>query len=553
MKRLKLLLFFSALLGLFVVPSLAQVGTVTTATQDLSLRVGPGVEWRLLRVMPVGTNVAVDGRDASGTWVRGIDQTGEVGWMAARFLTIGTDGAFLLPIIDREAPLSVSTPAPGAVSVAVVVNETAEETPAETVAIPTGGTVTTTSSVTLNVRSGPSAEYRKIGALAPGEPFSVDGRDGLISWVRGVNTSGVVGWVSVSFTGLTYDQAAALPVVTNDTPFGGAIPSAPVAEDATVVDTAVTNVQPIASTAPVTGFAVGGQVQDFSAGAENAMRSAGMTWVKRQVVYDRGANPASFAGWINDAHARGFRILLSVKGHPRDILDPNFFGEYAGFVGGLAGLGADAIEVWNEMNIDREWPAGQINPASYVNMLAAAYNSIKATNSNTMVVSGAPAPTGFFGGCHGNGCDDAQYIAGMAAAGAASYMDCVGIHYNEGIVPPSQRSGDPRSEHYSRYFWGMVDAYRASFSKPLCFTEIGYLSPEGYGALPGGFAWAGNTSVAQHAAWLGQAKDLAASSGAVRLFIVWNVDFTQYGSDPQGGYAIIRPGGGCPACAALAN
>ena len=99
----------------------------------------------------------------------------------------------------------------------------------------------------------------------------------------------------------------------------------------------------------------------------------------------------------------------------------------------------------------------------------------------------------------------------------------------------------------------MVDAYRASFSKPLCFTEIGYLSPEGYGALPGGFAWAGNTSVAQHAAWLGQAKDLAASSGAVRLFIVWNVDFTQYGSDPQGGYAIIRPGGGCPACAALAN
>ncbi len=553
MKRLRFLILLSALLSLFVIPAFAQVGTVATVTQDLSMRVGPGVDWRLIKVMPVGTNVAVDGRDVTGSWVRGVDQNGDAGWMAARFLSIGTDGAFNLPVIDREAPLSVGAPAPGAVSVAVVVDDTAEEAPAETVAVPTGGSATTTSGVTLNIRSGPSTEYRIVGKLAAGEAFNIDGRDSGIGWVRGVNTSGIVGWVSVTFTGLTYDQTASLPIVEIGSPFGLAVPSAPVAEEAVVADTTVTNVQPIASTAPVSGFAVGGQVQDFSGAAENAMRSAGMTWVKRQVVYDRGASPQSFASWINDAHARGFRILLSVKGHPQDILDPNFFGEYAGFVGGLAALGADAIEVWNEMNIDREWPAGQINPAAYVNMLAPAYNSIKANNPNTMVISGAPAPTGFFGGCGGNGCDDAPYIAGMAAAGAGNYMDCVGIHYNEGIIPPSQRSGDPRSEHYSRYFWGMIDAYRASFSQPLCFTEIGYLSPEGYGPLPGGFAWAGGTTVAQHAAWLGQAKDLSASSGVVRLFIVWNVDFSQYGSDPQGGYAIIRPGGGCPACAELAN
>ncbi len=34
--------------------------------------------------------------------------------------------------------------------------------------------------------------------------------------------------------------------------------------------------------------------------------------------------------------------------------------------------------------------------------------------------------------------------------------------------------------------------------------------------------------------------------------IVWNVDFTGYGSDPQAGYAMIRPDGSCPACEALA-
>jgi len=33
--------------------------------------------------------------------------------------------------------------------------------------------------------------------------------------------------------------------------------------------------------------------------------------------------------------------------------------------------------------------------------------------------------------------------------------------------------------------------------------------------------------------------------------IIWNVDFTRYDDDPMAGYAIIRPGGACPACDAL--
>ena len=39
----------------------------------------------------------------------------------------------------------------------------------------------------------------------------------------------------------------------------------------------------------------------------------------------------------------------------------------------------------------------------------------------------------------------------------------------------------------------------------------------------------------------------------VRYGIVWNIDFTRYGDDPQDGYAIIRPGGSCPACDSLHN
>ena len=111
-------------------------------------------------------------------------------------------------------------------------------------------------------------------------------------------------------------------------------------------------------------------------------------------------------------------------------------------------------------------------------------------------------------------------------------------------MPPSATSGDPRgnSGHYSRYYTSMVNLYASVFpNKPLCFTELGYLSPEGFSGLPANFAWAANTSVAEHAQWLAEAASLSASSGRVRMLIVFNVDFTQYGDDPQAGYAIFRP------------
>jgi hypothetical protein len=305
----------------------------------------------------------------------------------------------------------------------------------------------------------------------------------------------------------------------------------------------------VVNTAPVTGFSYGGHVNSLTPTTVDAMRRAGMSWVKRQVHEGGGV------GYIQEAHANGFNILLGVVGDASRVNDDAYLDQYAGSLAGLAAAGANAIEVWNEPNIDREWPAGSISPARYTQMLRRAYTAIKAANPNTLVISGAPAPTGFFGGCSGAGCDDNQFVAGMAAAGAANYMDCLGIHYNEGIVPPGQTSGDPRgnSLHYSRYFWGMVNTYYSAFggARPLCFTELGYLTPEGFPPLPGGFAWAGDVSVAEQASWLDQAVSLAAGSGKVRLLIVWNVDFSFYGSDPMGGYAMIRPDGSCPACDAL--
>jgi hypothetical protein len=199
---------------------------------------------------------------------------------------------------------------------------------------------------------------------------------------------------------------------------------------------------------------------------------------------------------------------------------------------------------------------GEIDPVKYTELLRQSYQAIKANNPGTMVISGAPAPTGAEGAFgRARVWNDNTFIAGMAAAGAANYMDCVGVHYNEGIVSPTQNSGDPRDTYYTRYYPGMVATYFNTFggARKLCFTELGYLTPEGYGFLSPTFGWAGGTSLAEHAQWLAEAASLARSSGAVRMIIVFNMDLTRYDDDPQAGYAMIRPGGACPACDALHN
>ncbi len=320
---------------------------------------------------------------------------------------------------------------------------------------------------------------------------------------------------------------------------------------ATLVATAVPTVAPATASG---NFELGGQVSDFR--APDLMRNAGMTWVKRQVKWHPNEPSGGHIGVITDAHNKGFKILLSVLGSP-DKSYPENFADYARFVGELAAAGSDAIEVWNEMNLDREWASGAISPTTYTSLLQQAHSSIKASNGGTMVISGAPAPTGYFGGCHPHGCDDAPFIAGMVAAGGLNYLDCVGIHYNEGLMPPSVRSGDPRgaSSHYTRYYPGMVDTYfnAVGGARPLCFTEIGYLSGEEWGMLPAAFLWQPpyNLSVTQHSQYLADAVRLSRAQGKVRLFIIFNVDFTHWSDDPQAGYAMIRPGGNCPACITL--
>jgi len=300
-------------------------------------------------------------------------------------------------------------------------------------------------------------------------------------------------------------------------------------------------------------FELGGQTHSFA--NRQLMKDVGMNWVKFQHKWSPGDSPDAVASRIADAHNSGFKVLLSIPG-ANTYPGPGGidFNSYVDFLGGVAALGPDAIEVWNEMNIDFEWPAGEIDPKSYVNnMLAPSYNAIKSANPNVMVIAGALAPTGFDNGT--NAWADNRYLAGMAAAGASRYMDCIGVHHNAGATSPGASSGHPGGGHYSWYFKPTMDLYYNSFggATKVCFTELGYLSKDGFSGLSPNFGWAAETSVDEHAQWLAEAVRQAQSSGKTRLVIIFNVDFTNYdpNGDPQAGYAMVRPGGDCPSCDAL--
>lgn len=432
--------------------------------------------------------------------------------------------------------------------------ETAEEPSAEPTkeaGQPATAAITPNATVNLdsNVRTGPAVIYATVEGGAPGGTrVAVIGRDNSTAavWYNIVLEDGREGWIfatlvtldaSVDVASLPVVQSSATPVGTASAGGGGGGGStapAPVAAPA----------------ANIGSFELGGQTQ--SLGNPQVMQYAGMKWVKFQHKWGCGNVGTDLTARINQAHGNGFKVLLSIPGSPYPSgID---FPCYVSFLGEVAKQGPDAIEVWNEMNIDFEWPAGQIDPASYVNnMLAPAYNAIKAANPNVMVISGAPAPTGYFGGgCAANGCDDNAYLAGMAAAGAARYMDCMGVHYNAGATAPSATSGHPAgNNHYSWYLKPMIDVYYNALGRPLCFTELGYLSGQDFGGVPARFNWAGATTVSQHAQWLAEAVSIASNTGKVRMAIIFNVDFTTWGDDPQAGYAMIRKDGSCPACETL--
>jgi polysaccharide biosynthesis protein PslG len=325
---------------------------------------------------------------------------------------------------------------------------------------------------------------------------------------------------------------------------------------------------------------------------DSTKNQLGLDWVKMQVQWwlvkpEPDADQWFFYdGVINEAANFDLNLMVSVVGAPswtraagNETGPPDDFNEYARFLTELIARHPgkiDAIEVWNEQNLDREWQTDSgINPEEYVRFLQVAYDAIKTADPDIIVISGALAPTGT--GDWIRWADDSEYLDRALAAGMLNYADCVGVHHNGYNIGPdiafdqtssapdaatAQFRGPFDNPHRSWSFKTTLDTYAQKVQAidpavKLCVTEFGWASSEGYDAPPEGFEFALDNTLQEQADYIVQAYQQMYASGDVWLAFMFNYDFGNKGSGPQDDpvpYSIVDINGiPRPAYGAIAN
>ena len=337
---------------------------------------------------------------------------------------------------------------------------------------------------------------------------------------------------------------------------------------------------------PAEAFGYGTQshavVGDPKFAMDTISNQLGLDWVKVQLEWPLvHPDPETYQwffydGVVDEASAHGLNLMLSVVGAPEwtraaggENGPPDDYATYTAFLNELLNRypgKIHAIEVWNEQNLDREWATAEgLSPASYVQFLSQAYDTIKAHDPNIIVISGALAPTGIHDGV--TSYDDFLYLDEALAAGLLNYADCVGAHHNGYNIGPDVAFEDAPAQpeaataifrgpfdnpHHSWSFKTTIDTYAEKVqavdpNKKLCVTEFGWASSEGYDTFPAGFEFAQDNTLEEQSMFVTQAFQQMHDSGDVWLAYLFNYDFGNKGSGPEDDpvpYSIIDTNGG---------
>ncbi|MBE2221774.1 MAG: hypothetical protein IAF02_09550 [Anaerolineae bacterium] len=324
---------------------------------------------------------------------------------------------------------------------------------------------------------------------------------------------------------------------------------------------------------PADAFGYGAQVHgNASVGnAAETMHSMrqqlGLDWVKMQLkwpVIHPGADADQWFFYdsvIEEANKNGVNLMVSVVGAPKwtraqgsENGPPDDYAQFTAFLDELLTRHPgqiQAIEVWNEQNLDREWTtANGISPEDYVEFLRQSYETIKRHDPNIIVISGALSPTG--PGDWVSWADDFEYLDRALAAGMLNYADCVGAHHNGYNIPPDvtaeEAPNHPKAQtavfrgpfdnpHHSWSFKTTIDTYAQKVqavdpNKKLCVTEFGWATVEDYDTYPIGFEFAQDNSLQEQADYIAQAYQQMHDSGNVWLAFLFNYDFGNKGGGP---------------------
>jgi hypothetical protein len=296
-------------------------------------------------------------------------------------------------------------------------------------------------------------------------------------------------------------------------------------------------------------------------------------WIKVQIPWKdlqpNGPNDSStffnqLVLFLQDAKVRHLKIMLSVAKAPawaRSTQDqdgpPDDPQTYATFltvlINQLKGA-VDAIEVWNEPNLSREW-IGKLafSGAGYMQLFDAAYQAIRATGQPIQIVTAGLAPTGDNPGT----VDDRTFLSQMYAAGLGNYHDiAIGVHpYGWANAPDASCCGtagwddDPHfffADTLRDYRQAMVDHGQSDLQ--LWVTEFGWGSWDGFpGQPPQGSEWMLRNSKWDQANYTIRAFQIGQQTPYIGPMILWNLNFATLAglienNDERIAYSIVVPG-----------
>lgn len=325
----------------------------------------------------------------------------------------------------------------------------------------------------------------------------------------------------------------------------------------------------------------------------------GVGWIKIQVAWrEYEASKGQFselyrAMVLNVQRARiaGFRTMLNVskapqwarplQGASQEDGPPANPQDLADFVTALVRdikpEFVDAIEIWNEPNLIREWRDKPISGAEYMRYFRAAYDAIVAEEQRTpslphriMIITAGPAPT--FTDPGGNSMDDRVWLQQLYDAGLAQLGEdvAIGAHPYGWVNSPDAVCCTPQAgvtgwyEHPVFYFRNTLEDYRAIMVRNghaiarLWVTEFGWAAYDGLkrsdgrpAISPAGSGWQAILSQQQQAQYVLRAFQMAQQQPYYEYLgpmMLWNLNFATLptlvdNSREEAGFSLLDQAG----------
>lgn len=309
------------------------------------------------------------------------------------------------------------------------------------------------------------------------------------------------------------------------------------------------------------------------AGALALTSSMDMGWIKVQASW-RDLEPdspgqfdtgfQSLQAYLLQAKSQGYSVLISVAKAPtwaRAVNqsedgppdDPQAFARFIERLLERVGSSVDAIEIWNEPNLKREWTGAlPFNGDGYMQLFTAGYEAVRDFSDDMIIVSSGLAPTTN----GGSSVDDRMFLTQMYEAGLGDYGDIVvGIHpygwANAADVRCcDQATGEGWDDQPQFYFIDNVDAYRSIMlnydhdSISMWATEFGWATWEGLGGGPPE-PWMSNNTLEEQTLYTLRAFQIGQGRDDIERMFLWNLNFANPSTVASGnemiGYSIQIP------------